>query len=212
MPIVVERIVLSRDYASNCYLIRADAGSAQAAVVDPGGDPAPLLAELDRLGASTGGILVTHTDVDHVAGVAQLAEAAGAEVWVPAGEADALRRGETRGGFAVEPHEPEHTVVDGDLIMVAGIEFEVVGIPGHSVDHVAFCAEGSLFAGDLLFAGSVGRTDFPGGDWSSLVASIQRLLDRFGPDATLYPGHGEPISLGPELETNPFLGDLRAAR
>jgi hydroxyacylglutathione hydrolase len=212
MPVSVDRVVLSRQYASNCYLVRASDQAAGAAVVDPGGDPAPLYAELERLGAKAAGILVTHADIDHVDGVAALAEATGTEAWAPAGEADALRQGLTRGGLKVRPHDPAHEVADGDRVTVAGIEFEVVGVPGHSIDHVAFCTGGKLFSGDLLFAGSVGRVDFPGGDWDRLLESVQRLVERFGPDATVYPGHGEPTTLGRELDTNPFLGELRARR
>ena len=84
------------------------------------------------------------------------------------------------------------------------------GVPGHSAGHVAFCADGKIFSGDLLFEGSVGRVDLPGGDWETLLASIKRLVDRYGPDAVVYPGHGEPTTLGRELATNPFLGELRA--
>ncbi len=211
MPIAVERVVLNREFGSNCYVVREAEGAARAAVVDPGGDAGPLLAELERLGTGVGGILVTHADIDHVAGVAELAAATGAEVWAPAGEAEALRSGRVRGGFPVAAHEPEHEVAGGDTIVVAGIDFEVAAVPGHSIDHVAFCADGSLFSGDLLFAGSVGRVDFPGGDWATLLESVQRLLDRFGPGATVYPGHGEPTTLGRELDTNPFLGELRPA-
>jgi glyoxylase-like metal-dependent hydrolase (beta-lactamase superfamily II) len=212
MAISVDRVVLQPQYGSNCYVVRAAPDATEAAVVDPGGDPAPLLLLLDGLGASVAGILVTHTDVDHVAGVADLAETAGAAVWAPAGEADALRGGVTRTGTPVQPHDPEHPVAGGDTARVAGIDFEVVGVPGHSVDHIAFYADGRLFSGDLLFAGSVGRVDFPGGDWAKLLDSIERLLERFGPDAEVYPGHGEPTTLGRELETNPFLADLRARR
>jgi hydroxyacylglutathione hydrolase len=212
VTVLVDRVLLDPQFGSNCYLVRAAESAAEAAVIDPGGDPTPLLAELERLGAGTGGILVTHTDIDHIEGVAELAEKTGAEVWAPAGEADALRRGETRSGRVVRAHPPEHEVGGGDSISVAGIAFEVVAVPGHSIDHVAFCVDGQLFSGDLLFAGSVGRTDFPGGDWATLVDSIRRLIDRFGPDATVYPGHGERTTLGRELETNPFLGELRAGR
>jgi len=211
VPLAVDRVVLAREYAANCYLVRADEGSQELAVIDPGGDPAPLLAELDRLGLTVGGILVTHADVDHIGGVAELAAGTGAAVWAPAGEADQLRTGRTRGFLTVAPHEPEHEVQDGDTVPVAGISFEVVGIPGHSADHVAFCADHSIFGGDLLFAGSVGRVDLEGGDWETLLASVARLLERFGPDAIVYPGHGEPTTLGRELASNPFLGELRAA-
>src|SRR5579885_434657 len=165
-------------YGSNCYVVRADRTTQEAAVVDPGDDPTPLRLELARLGARTAGILVTHSDVDHIGGVAALAEGTGAEVWAPAGEVEALRSGQTRGGMRVAPHDPAHTVAGGDEIDVAGIRFEVLDVPGHSAGHVAFLHEGELFAGDLLFAGSVGRVDLPGGDWDTLVASVRALLDR----------------------------------
>jgi hydroxyacylglutathione hydrolase len=210
MPLAVDRFTLGA-FQSNCYVIRAERGAAEAAVVDPGDDPTPLRLELARMGARAGGILVTHTDVDHIAGVAALAEGTGAEVWAPAGELDALRTGRTRGAFPVQPHDPEHIVSGGDEITVAGITFEVVDVPGHSAGHVAFHADGALFSGDVVFAGSVGRYDLPGGDWETLLESIRTLLDRFGPDTTVYPGHGPATTLGRELATNPFLGELRAA-
>ena len=210
MPLVVDRFTLGA-FQSNCYAIRAERGAAEAAVVDPGDDPTPVRLELARMGTRAGGILVTHTDVDHIAGVAALAEGTGAEVWAPAAEVDALRTGETRGAFSVQPHDPAHTVAGGDEITVAGITFEVVDVPGHSAGHVAFHAEGALFSGDVLFAGSVGRYDLPGGDWETLLESIRTLLDRFAPDTTVYPGHGPATTLGRELAANPFLHELRAA-
>jgi glyoxylase-like metal-dependent hydrolase (beta-lactamase superfamily II) len=210
MAVSVTRVVLNAQYASNCYVVRASVEAVQAAVVDPGGDPAPLLGELGRAGIRVAGVLVTHADVDHVAGVAALAQATGAEVWAPADEAGDVRLGKTRGGYPITAHDPENLVVDGDTITVAGLEFGVTGIPGHSRDHVAFATEGSIFSGDLLFAGAVGRTDFEGGDWPTLLGSVERLVARYGRDAVVYPGHGEPTTLGRELDTNPFLGELRA--
>ena len=211
MPLAVDRIPMT-EFRSNCYVVRSDESAADAAVIDPGGDTASLRLELARLGARTAAILVTHTDVDHVGGVAELAEGTGAEVWAPAGEADALREGRTRGGRTIRAHDPEHTVAGGDTVEAAGIAFEVVDVPGHSAGHVAFAADGKLFSGDLLFAGSVGRVDLPGGDWDALLDSVRRLAERFGPDAVVYPGHGEPTTLGRELDTNPFLRELRATR
>src|SRR5262249_5975269 len=158
MPPVVDCFVLS-SYESNCYVVRTDRSASEAVVIDPGGDPSTLRLELARLGARTVAILVTHTDVDHVAGVAELAEGTGAEGWAPAGERGALRDGVTRGGAYVKQHEPEHAVAGGDAIAVAGLSFQVVDVPGHSPGHVAFVAEGTIFSGDLLFAGSVGRVD-----------------------------------------------------
>jgi glyoxylase-like metal-dependent hydrolase (beta-lactamase superfamily II) len=211
MALVVDRIVLNAQYGANCYVVRRERGAPEAAVIDPGGDPAPLRLELAHMYARAAGILVTHTDVDHVAGVADLADGVGAEVWAPAGEADVLRRGETRGGLRVRAWDPQHEVTGGDQVTVAGITFDVVDVPGHSSGHVAYAADGKLFSGDLLFAGSVGRVDLEGGDWQTLLYSVQRLLDGHGREAVVYPGHGEPTTLGRELETNPFLAELRAA-
>ena len=103
-------------------------------------------------------------------------------------------------------------VVGAILITVAGIAFEVVDVPGHSSGHVAFHHDGELFSGDLLFAGSVGRVDLEGGDWETLLASVRALLDRFPPETVVYPGHGQPTTLGRELQTNPFLHELRSGK
>ena len=211
MPLAVDSYVMG-PFQSNCYVVRAERGAAEAAIVDPGDDPTSLRLELARMGATPGGILVTHTDIDHIGGVAALADGTGAEVWAPAGEAEALRSGTTRGGFAVAPHEPAHTVTGGDRITVAGIPFEVVDVPGHSHGHVAFHHDGELFAGDVLFSGSVGRVDMPGGDWETLLDSLRALLDRFLPETIVHPGHGPATTLGRELASNPFLRELRAER
>jgi glyoxylase-like metal-dependent hydrolase (beta-lactamase superfamily II) len=211
MPLAVDSFVMG-PFQSNCYVVRSELAAAEAAVIDPGDDPTPLRLELARMGARTAGILVTHTDIDHVGGVAALAEGPGAEVWAPAGEVEALRAGETRGGLRVASHDPAHTVSGGDEATVAGITFEVVDVPGHSAGHVAFHAGGELFSGDLLFAGSVGRVDLPGGDWEALLASVRSLLERFPPETVVRPGHGPATTLERELQTNPFLRELRAER
>jgi glyoxylase-like metal-dependent hydrolase (beta-lactamase superfamily II) len=210
MPPAIDRFVLSA-YQSNCYVVRADPSADEAAVIDPGGDPTPLRLELGRMDALVAGILVTHGDVDHIAGVADLAGGTGAEVWAPAGEIDALRNGITRGGSPVPPYEPEHAVSGGEEITVAGMTFDVVDVPGHSGGHVAFVTDGAIFSGDLLFAGSVGRVDLAGGDWETLLDSVRTLVDRYGRDAVVYPGHGPETTLGRELDSNPFLGELRLA-
>jgi glyoxylase-like metal-dependent hydrolase (beta-lactamase superfamily II) len=209
MPLAVDTFVMSA-FQSNCYVVRSERGAPEAAVIDPGDDPTALRLDLARMGTKPAGILVTHTDVDHIAGVAALADGTGADVWAPEGEVDALRSGTTRGGFPVGAHDPAHVVNGGDEITVAGITFEVIDVPGHSEGHVAFHHEGELFAGDLLFAGSIGRYDLPGGDWETLLASVRTLIDRFPPDTVVYPGHGPKTTLGRELQTNPFLAELRA--
>ncbi len=209
MPLAVDSYVMGQ-FQSNCYVVRSERGAPEAAIVDPGDDPTELRLELATMGTTPGGILVTHTDVDHIGGVAALAEGTGAEVWAPAGEVEDLRSGSPRGGFPVAPHNPAHLVTGGDEISVAGITFDVIDVPGHSRGHVAFHSGGELFAGDLLFAGSVGRYDLPGGDWETLLASLRSLFERFPPETIVYPGHGPATTLGRERQSNPFLAELRA--
>jgi glyoxylase-like metal-dependent hydrolase (beta-lactamase superfamily II) len=204
MVLTVDGFVLEPRYGANCWVIHTHENP-WAVVIDPGGDPA-LLGEG---GVETAAILITHTDVDHIEGVAKLAELSGADVWIPTGEADALRHGVTRTGSTVMRYEPEHVVTGGDVVDIAGLALEVVDVPGHSPGHVAYHVDGKLFSGDLLFEQSVGRVDLPGGDWQTLLDSIRMLLDRFGPDTEIYPGHGGITTLGRELETNPFLLELR---
>jgi glyoxylase-like metal-dependent hydrolase (beta-lactamase superfamily II) len=209
MPLVVDTFVMG-SFQSNCYVVRAERGAPEAVVIDPGDDPTELRLELAGMGTRAAGILVTHTDVDHIGGVAALADGTGAEVWAPAGELEALLTGSPRGGFPVAPHDPAHAVSGGDEVTVAGITFEVVDVPGHSPAHIAFLSGGLLFSGDVLFAGSVGRHDLPGGDWETLLASIRSLTERFPLDTVVYPGHGPATTLGRELQSNPFLHELRA--
>lgn len=212
MPPIVDCYPLG-PYQANCYIVRAARGAQHAAVVDPGAEAAQLRLELARIGASCAGILVTHTDVDHIGGVAELASGTGAEVWCPKDEADILRDPTLipRAG-GVPPYEPEHLVEDGDEIELAGLTFAAIDVPGHSSGHVAYSTGGALFSGDVLFAGSVGRVDLTGGDWETLLASIRKLVDRFPPETVVYSGHGPPTTLGAELDRNPFLAELRAAR
>lgn len=210
MPLTVDRYPLG-PFQANCYVLRARAAAPEAVLVDPGAQGAELRLELARLGARCGAILVTHTDLDHIGAVAELAGGSGAEVWCPAGEAELLRDPTklVRSG-GVPAWEPEHVVEDGDTVEACGISFEVVGVPGHSSGHVAYFADGCLFSGDVLFAGSVGRTDLPGGDWETLLESIRTLFDRFPPETRVYSGHGGETTLGAERAANPFLAELRA--
>jgi glyoxylase-like metal-dependent hydrolase (beta-lactamase superfamily II) len=211
MPLAVDPFVLG-PFRSNCYVVRAERGAPEAVVIDPGDDPTELRLEMARMGTRTAAILVTHSDVDHIAGVAALAAGASVDVWAPAGEVEELREGRTRGGMPVAAHDPAHLVSGGDELTVAGIAFDVIDVPGHSRGHVAYHHDGELFSGDLLFAGSVGRVDLPGGDWDTLLESVRLLLERFPPETIVYPGHGPATTLGRELQTNPFLGELRGER
>jgi hydroxyacylglutathione hydrolase len=196
---------------TNCYLVRRERGAPEAVVVDPGADAATLRLELARVGATCAAILITHGHFDHLGAVADLAEASGAPVYMPEGERELLERYSEYApvGFPGRPYTADHLLQGGETLELAGISFEVVPIPGHSPAHLAYAADGSLFSGDLLFAGSVGRVDLPGADWDTLLDSVRTLADRFDAATTIYPGHGGPTTLGRELERNPFLAELR---
>jgi glyoxylase-like metal-dependent hydrolase (beta-lactamase superfamily II) len=196
---------------TNCYVVR-DGATSEAVVVDPSGDAAELRLTLARLGARCAGILVTHGHWDHLVGVADLAEGTGAPVYMAAGERTLL---ESPGRFApptvrMRAYTPDVLLEGGETIDAAGIAFEVLSVPGHSPAHLAYYADGCLFSGDVLFAGSVGRTDLPGADWDTLVGSIRMLVERFQPETVVYSGHGPITTLGDELARNPFLAELRA--
>jgi hydroxyacylglutathione hydrolase len=196
---------------TNCYLVRRERGAPEAVVVDPGADAATLRLELARASATCAAILITHGHFDHLGAVADLAEASGAPVYMPEGERELLERyGDYAPvGFPGRPYTADHLLQGGETLELAGISFEVVPIPGHSPAHLAYAVDGSLFSGDLLFAGSVGRVDLPGADWDTLLDSVRTLADRFDAATTIYPGHGGPTTLGRELERNPFLAELR---
>jgi hydroxyacylglutathione hydrolase len=191
---------------TNCYVVRADEGAREAVVVDPG---------YEGLGPESAvrAILVTHCHPDHLGGIAALAEATRALVYMPEREAAVLENPQAfYPGQPIRPYTPDVCLQGDETFEVAGLTFQTLSVPGHSPGHVAYATDGAVFSGDVLFAGGVGRTDLPFGDWDTLVASIQTLFDRLPPDTVVYPGHGPTTTLAAERERNPFLAELRAAR
>ena len=197
----------------NCYVFRRD-GSDRALVVDPGEEPDRILGAIERLGVKVDAILLTHTHFDHVGAVAPVARATGAPVYCPEIEVPVL--GDIMSfvpwpGFGpYESYDADETVAGGERLELAGMEIDVIFTPGHSPGHVTYSIadEAALFAGDVLFRGSVGRTDLPGGDTPTLMESIRGLVDRFPEETTVYPGHMGITTLGAERATNPFLAEL----
>jgi hydroxyacylglutathione hydrolase len=202
----------------NCFIVRhKDSGTAL--IVDPGEEADRLLRAVDDLGIEkVGAILVTHTHFDHVGAVAPVAQATGAPVYCPELEREVLANimdyVPWPGFGPFESYEADHTVAGGETLELAGMKVEVLFTPGHSPGHVTYAIrdERALFSGDVLFQGSVGRVDLPGGDWPTLLSSIQSLVDEFEPETVVYPGHMGITTLERERATNPFLRELATNR
>ena len=197
----------------NTWIARRE-GASNALLIDPGDEPETLKTALSELGATVEAILITHCHFDHVGTVAELARHTGAQVYCPEGEVFILEnindfvRFPGFGPF--ESYTPEKTVADGDRLSLAGFEIDVIGTPGHSPDHVTYsiASEKAIFSGDVLFQGSIGRTDLPGGDHATLMASIAKLLETLPGETGVLPGHMQPTTLGAERASNPFLHEL----
>jgi len=197
----------------NCYLFRRP-DSDRAVIVDPGEEAPRLLSAIEELGVQLDAILLTHTHFDHIGAVAPVARATGAEVWVPEIEKPVLSDINAYvpwpefGPF--ESWDAEHTVAGGEQLSIAGFDIDVVFTPGHSPGHVTYSipGEAAIFSGDVLFQGSVGRVDLPGGDWPTLLGSIRTLVETLPAETTVYPGHMGVTTLGAERAGNPFLAEL----
>jgi hydroxyacylglutathione hydrolase len=199
--------------SENCYLLRQD-DSDRALIVDPGDEAERILEPVEELGLTVEAILITHCHFDHIGAVAPVARATGAKVYCPEIEVPVLADimswvpGPTFGPF--ESYEADETVAGGETLELAGFELDVIFTPGHSPGHVTYSVRGedAIFSGDVLFRGSVGRVDLPGGDWDTLLGSIRTLVDAHPPEATVYPGHMRTTTLGAERASNPFLAEL----
>ena len=196
----------------NSYIVRADAQSKRAVMIDPGDEPERLLAAAEALGVEIEAILLTHTHFDHIGAVAPVARATGAPVYCPTIERPILAdvMSWVPPGFGpFESYEADYLLAGGERLSIAGMDIEVIFTPGHSPGHLTYAFDGALLSGDVLFQGSVGRVDLPGGDWATLESSIEGLVAAFPADTVVHPGHMGATTLGRELETNPFLSELR---
>jgi hydroxyacylglutathione hydrolase len=199
--------------AENCYVARHDAAD-RGLIVDPGEEPERILDAVQKLGISVEAILITHCHFDHIGAVAPVAAATGAPVYCPRIEvpvlADIMSYVPWPGFGPYESYEADETLAGGEHLSLAGLEIDVLFTPGHSPGHLSYALpdEAALFCGDVLFKGSVGRTDLPGGDWGTLLESIRGLVDNYSQETTLYPGHMGVTTLGAERATNPFLAEL----
>jgi hydroxyacylglutathione hydrolase len=194
----------------NCYLVRRE-GSDRALLIDPGDEAQKLQGAMEQLGVEPEAILLTHAHFDHIGAVAPLARATGAPVYCPRDELSVLADPSAFFGAMfgpVEGWEAEHAIDGGQRLALAGFDVDVVATPGHSPGHVTFVLDGALFSGDVLFQGSIGRTDLPGADHETLMESIAGLLERFDDDTKVHPGHMGLTTLGRERATNPFLQAL----
>ncbi|HEX9346021.1 MAG TPA: MBL fold metallo-hydrolase [Gemmatimonadales bacterium] len=196
-------------FAENCYLV-VDERADECAIVDPGEEAGLILHKVEETGAKPVAIWLTHAHIDHVLGVARIAAETGAPVWLhPADRPlyDAVP--DQAAWFGLEPPEPlpapDQNLAHGTRVTAGGLSFEVRHAPGHSPGSVCLVGPGVAFSGDVLFAGSIGRTDLPGADFETLIASIERELLPLPDDTILYSGHGPETTIGRERQTNPFL-------
>jgi Zn-dependent hydrolases, including glyoxylases len=197
-----------------CYIVSPDSGEEPrpCVVIDPGGDTEIISAEVKRLGLRVETVLLTHAHVDHIGGVDELLA-----LWpgaVLACSAETSRRaGDPKLNLSVFMGAPvtagpaARIIADGDEFEAAGMKWKAVEIPGHDPGEMVYILDGGMtvFTGDTLFEGSIGRSDFPGGDGAALVAGVKALLATLPPDATIYPGHGGETTARIERDYNPFL-------
>jgi hydroxyacylglutathione hydrolase len=199
--------------SENCFVLRRE-GSGRGLIVDPGDDSDRILAKVEEMGVKIEAILVTHCHFDHIGAVAPVAMVTGAPVYCPELErpmlADIMAFVPFPGIGPYESYEADETVKGGETLELAGMTLDVIATPGHSPGHVTYSVrdEEAMFSGDVLFQGSVGRVDLPGGDGPVLMRSIRDLLESHSPETGVYPGHMGVTTLGAERATNPFLAEL----
>ncbi|MCU0560482.1 MAG: MBL fold metallo-hydrolase [Desulfobacterales bacterium] len=194
---------------ANCFIVGCEKSRA-AAVIDPGDEADRILMALADAGLTVTQIINTHGHFDHVGANARLKKVTGAPISAHASDAPLLgqlsRMAAMWGMSAEDSPPPDRLIDEGDRIVVGELTFRVIHTPGHTPGGVSLLVDGHLFVGDTLFAGSVGRTDFPGGDFETLKASIQKKLFVLGDALCVHTGHGPDTTIGAEKRHNPFVG------
>ena len=204
---IVETIVVG-PLQVNCYLVGCEK-SRVAAVIDPGDDVEHIIESLKKADLKAAYIINTHEHFDHVGGNKRLHEATGAQILAHSASAEEITNISSRAllwGMRAEDSPPvDRQLEDGDLVNIGeSVTLKVLSTPGHSLGSISLVGEGVAFVGDLIFAGSIGRTDFPGGDYETLIRSVREKIFPLGDDVVLYSGHGPATSVGRERATNPF--------
>lgn len=205
------KTVVVTEFMTNCFIL-GDEHTKKAFVIDPGGEADKILRQIESLGMEIVAIVNTHAHVDHIGAIREVRDATGARIMMHRSELPLLqsasRMGRLFGIHVEQPPDPDRFLEEGDEVSVGnGLSLKVIETPGHSPGGITLVSsEGKLcFAGDTLFAGSIGRTDLPGGDYHTLIASIKSRLLPLGDDIKVLPGHGPATTLGAERRYNPFL-------
>jgi len=192
----------------NCYLVICEETS-QAAVIDPGADGQKVIIAIEELGCQVAAIINTHGHFDHVGANRRLKEVTGAPLMLHANDVELLRKAQMHAavyGLSAEPSPmPDRLLNDGDKVDVGKLQLEVVHLPGHSPGGIGLKIDGHVFAGDTLFAGSVGRTDLPGGDFDLMAKAIREKLYCLDDATAVHPGHGPDTTIGREKIANEFV-------
>ena len=195
---------------NNLYLLTTP-GARDAIVVDPSIESEGVLDEIEARGLTVKRILLTHAHIDHIQMVKPFHDRTGAPVWLHADDRFLYDRGAEQAqqiGLDWPGTVPiDHWIVEGEEVGIPGLAVTALQTPGHSPGSVTFATEAGLIAGDVLFRGSVGRADLPGGDWPTLLKSVRERLFAYPPETAVYPGHGPLTTIGYEMKTNPFVGE-----